>query len=83
MAKIQSGSYGISIEIDLIIKIFQFQLKRKKVNGCITSMCLHTNDTVVIGTETCEIYTLDYRTFILKLQITCHSSTVYDIAFPM
>lgn len=59
-----------------------FQLKRKKVNGCVTSLQFHSNQTIYIATDLCEIYTLELQTFILKLQITCNSSIVNDIVFP-
>lgn len=57
-------------------------LKRKKVNGCVTSLQFHSNQTIYIATDLCEIYTLDLDTFILKLKITCNSNIVNDIAFP-
>lgn len=60
----------------------QFQLKRKKVNGCVTSLQFHGNQTIYIATDLCEIYTLELETFVLKLQITCNSNMVNDIAFP-
>lgn len=59
-----------------------FQLRRRRVNGRITSLQTQYNGLIYIGTDDCEIYTLDYATFQLKLQITCNSCHVYDIAFP-
>lgn len=52
------------------------------MNGSVTSLQSHNNQVIYIGTDACEIYTLDYPTFQLKLQITCNSTCVYDIAFP-
>lgn len=57
-------------------------LKKQKVNGPVTSLQLLDSDTVLIGTDSCEIYTLNLAKFDLKLSITCNISTVYDIAFP-
>lgn len=59
-----------------------FQLKRKKVNGCVTSLQFHGHQTIYIATDLCEVYTLEVQTFVLKLQITCNSSIVNDIVFP-
>lgn len=49
--------------------------------GAVTSLKMIGND-VMIGTDECEIYSLNLETFELKLKITCNKSTVYDIAFP-
>lgn len=52
------------------------------MNGSVTSLEIYDKSTVFIGTDTCEIYTLDYQNFVLRLEITCNTSIVYDIAFP-
>lgn len=52
------------------------------MNGAVSSLKLLSAETVLIGTEACEIYSLKIATFDLKLLITCNTSTVYDIAFP-
>lgn len=79
--------YGSVFTLKKIIQfrkfsIFHFQLRRRRVKGCITSLQTLNDSVIYIGTNDCEIYTLDYATFQLKLQITCNSSYVYDIAFP-
>lgn len=58
------------------------QLKRTKVNGAVSSIQLLNKDTILIGTECCEIYSLNIATFQIKLLLTCNVSTVYAIAFP-
>lgn len=64
------------------MRIFILQLRRRRINGCITSLQSQDGDLIYIATGDCEIYTLDYASFQLKLQITCNSAHVYDIAFP-
>lgn len=61
----------------------EFQtLKRVKVNGAVSSLQLMGCDFVLIGTESCEIYSMQLPGLQLKLLKTCHTSTVFDIAFP-
>lgn len=65
--------------------IFKFicQLKRKKVNGCVSSLVEHScRSAVLIGTDASEIYELNAYTFEIQLVITCNTSTIYDIVFP-
>lgn len=78
---LNSNSWPKWNELLLVIEI-EFQLKRKRVSGCVTSLQLHSSQTIYIGTDACEIYTLEYQTFTLKLQITCNTCIVNDIAFP-
>lgn len=70
------------VDLSLLKYTKLFQLKRKKVNGCVTSLQFHSHQTIYIATDLCEIYTLELQTFVLKLQITCNSSMVNDIGFP-
>lgn len=60
-------------------------IRKAKVNGVISSLqCLNT-ETLLIGTENCEIYSIPLKTFdmsMMKLLKTCHTSTINDIAFP-
>lgn len=60
---------------------FHWQLKRRRVNGSVTSLREKLNF-IFIGTDACEIYVLDLILFDLKLVITCNTSAVYDVAFP-
>lgn len=57
------------------------QLKRCRVNGAVSTLQLKL-DSILIGTDACEIYVLHLTDFNLKLVITCNTSAVYDIAFP-
>jgi cilia- and flagella-associated protein 52 len=60
-------------------------LKRAKVSGVISSLQSRNDDTLLIGTESCEIYSIPLKTFdvrMMKLLKTCHTSTINDIAFP-
>lgn len=57
-------------------------LKKTKVDGVISTIQLIRNNIILIGTESSEIYSIQLSTFELKLLKTCHTSAVYDIAFP-
>ncbi|XP_044270982.1 cilia- and flagella-associated protein 52 [Tribolium madens] len=58
-------------------------LKSTNVFSAVTSLQLLKNDTVILaGTINCEIYQIDMATFNTELLVTCHTSTIYDIAFP-
>lgn len=61
---------------------FNLQLKRTRVAGPVSSLQLLRSDMVLVGTQSCEIYSLCLTDFDLKLLKTCHTSTVHDIAFP-
>lgn len=82
MAAVQDGDYIESFVFTPTINGFDLQLKRAKVNGSVSSIQLLDPDTIIVGTEQCEIYTINLTTFQLKLLLTCNTSTVYDIAFP-
>ncbi|XP_017884404.1 cilia- and flagella-associated protein 52 [Ceratina calcarata] len=47
-----------------------------------TSMVRFKNDFILVGTTLSEIYEIHLATFRLRLIITCHTSTIYDLAFP-
>ncbi|EAT39137.1 AAEL009035-PA [Aedes aegypti] len=59
-------------------------LQSTKVGGVITSLQIVNQYTLLIGTDGCEIYSLELQNFktSLKLLKTCHTNAVYDIAFP-
>ncbi|KAG5675953.1 hypothetical protein PVAND_005810 [Polypedilum vanderplanki] len=60
-------------------------LKKAKVNGVISSLQLLNNETLLIGTEGCEIFSIPVKTFDknqMKLIKTCHTDAINDIAFP-
>ncbi|XP_055688187.1 cilia- and flagella-associated protein 52 [Lutzomyia longipalpis] len=57
-------------------------LQRTKVNGPISSFQQLNAETILIGTEACEIYSLSLGNFDVKLLKTCHTGPVFDVAFP-
>lgn len=60
-------------------------VKRARVSGIISSLQCLNNETLLIGTESCEIYSIPLKTFdmsMMKLLKTCHTSAINDIAFP-
>ncbi|XP_018044232.1 PREDICTED: cilia- and flagella-associated protein 52 [Atta colombica] len=60
-------------------------LTHQKENVCsaVTSMVLHLNEFVLIGTSWCEIYQIKLSNFAdMRLLVTCHTSCIYSIAFP-
>lgn len=60
------------------------QLQSTKVGGVITSLQIVNQYTLLIGTDGCEIYSLELQNFKTSLRLlkTCHTNAVYDIAFP-
>nr|XP_029732385.1 cilia- and flagella-associated protein 52-like [Aedes albopictus] len=59
-------------------------LQSTKVGGVITSLQIVNQYTLLIGTDGCEIYSLELQNFKTSLRLlkTCHTNAVYDIAFP-
>ncbi|XP_058832264.1 cilia- and flagella-associated protein 52-like [Topomyia yanbarensis] len=59
-------------------------LQSTKVGGVITSLQIVNNCTLLIGTNGCEIYSLELNNLCSSLRLlkTCHTNAVYDIAFP-
>lgn len=60
-------------------------LRRVKIAGVISSLQSLNNETLIIGTENCEIYSIPLQTFDknkMKLLKTCHTHSINDIAFP-
>lgn len=64
--------------------VFLFCLQHRTENVCsaVTSMVLHLNQFVLIGTAWCEIYQIQLSNFHARLLITSHTSCIYGIAFP-
>lgn len=54
------------------------------MGGVITSLQIVNQYTLLIGTDGCEIYSLELQNFSSSLRLlkTCHTNAVYDIAFP-
>ncbi|XP_022914302.2 cilia- and flagella-associated protein 52 [Onthophagus taurus] len=59
-----------------------FVLKSTKINGIPTSFNIFQNDQLFVGTNCCELYSINLTTFQTVLLITCHKSTIFDVAFP-
>ncbi|KAJ8985900.1 hypothetical protein NQ317_010657 [Molorchus minor] len=57
-------------------------LKSTHVNGSVTSIQLMDEDTILAATVNAEIYRIRMSHFVAELVVTCHTSTIYDIAFP-
>lgn len=54
----------------------------ENIRSTVTSMSLLESDSILMGTVACEIYQLSLSDFDTRLVITCHTNTIYDIAFP-
>ncbi|XP_015588668.1 cilia- and flagella-associated protein 52 isoform X2 [Cephus cinctus] len=54
----------------------------ENVTGSITSIELLGTQFILVGTSRCEIYQLKLSNFDMRLLVTCHTSAIYDIAFP-
>ncbi|XP_076756807.1 cilia- and flagella-associated protein 52 [Xylocopa sonorina] len=52
------------------------------VCGMVTSMIQYKTDFILVGTALCEIYEIETSNFRTRLIITCHISSIHDIAFP-
>ncbi|XP_043464838.1 cilia- and flagella-associated protein 52-like isoform X1 [Leptopilina heterotoma] len=57
-------------------------LQAENVGNAVSSMVLYKNDYVLIGTTLCEIYQIKLKDFDMRLLVTCHTNTIYSIAFP-
>ncbi|CAH1119873.1 unnamed protein product [Phaedon cochleariae] len=56
--------------------------KTTNVNGAVTSLQMIDDDTVLAATVNAEIYAIRLDDFNAELIVTCHTSSIYDIAFP-
>lgn len=81
MATTENGNGNFAQNFEPLILIPNPQIKRKKVNGAVTSL-IYRNGHALIATDACEIYLLDVETFEMNLKITCNTSAINDIAFP-
>lgn len=59
-----------------------FQLKSTSVNSAVTSLQKFQQHGIMVGNDLCEIYLIDICTFNVRLIVTCHTTCIYDIAFP-
>ncbi|KAJ8945339.1 hypothetical protein NQ318_009734 [Aromia moschata] len=56
--------------------------KSTNVNTTVTSIQLMGEDIILVATISSEIYSIRMDNFVAELIVTCHTSTIYDIAFP-
>ncbi|XP_001607842.2 cilia- and flagella-associated protein 52 [Nasonia vitripennis] len=94
--KIIVGTGDGSIELATIVELNVKQDKKIKspstpqiktllsgnVRSAVTSMILWKNEFVIVGTALSEIYQVKLSDFDMRLLVTCHTSTIYDVAFP-
>nr|XP_033335885.1 cilia- and flagella-associated protein 52 [Megalopta genalis] len=53
------------------------------VCGTVTSMVSsYKNDAILVGTARCEIYEIQVSNFHTRLLVSCHTGSIYDLAFP-
>ncbi|KAG5873676.1 hypothetical protein JTB14_017153 [Gonioctena quinquepunctata] len=57
-------------------------LKSTSVNSGVTSLQILDQKTVLAATVSSEIYLIQLDNFHAQLMVTCHTSSIYDIAFP-
>ncbi|KAL1117056.1 hypothetical protein AAG570_004384, partial [Ranatra chinensis] len=58
----------------------------KKIRTCsvgslVTSLQMLKKQ-LIVGTLRCEVFLVDFKTFEVSLILTCHTSAIYDLAFP-
>ncbi|XP_072398730.1 cilia- and flagella-associated protein 52 [Diabrotica undecimpunctata] len=56
--------------------------KTTNVNAAISAIQLIDDNTILVGTLNSEIYTINLSEFKARLVVTCHTSTIHDVAFP-
>ncbi|XP_043258261.1 cilia- and flagella-associated protein 52 [Colletes gigas] len=52
------------------------------VCATVTSMIRYKHDLILVGTAECEIYEMELSSFRTRLLVTCHTDSIYDLAFP-
>ncbi|XP_014217506.1 cilia- and flagella-associated protein 52-like [Copidosoma floridanum] len=57
-------------------------LLAENVRSAVTSMIFWKNEFIVVGTILSEIYQIKLSDFDMRLLVTCHTATIYDVAFP-
>lgn len=60
-----------------------FTHRTMNVCSAVTSMMLHSNEFVLVGTAWCEIYQIQLSNFHSRLLVTSHTSCIYSVAFPL
>lgn len=57
-------------------------IKTTNVKSSVTSLQIFRENTIFAGTRDCEVFLINLDTFETELVLTCHSSTIYCVAFP-
>ncbi|XP_025199645.1 cilia- and flagella-associated protein 52-like [Melanaphis sacchari] len=57
-------------------------IKSANVDSSVTSIQLMDDGVVLVGTVDCELFAVRARDFDVTCLFTCHTSVVYDLAFP-
>lgn len=79
-AKCQKVELPVSIAVPSIPGLEILQSTNLK--HMITSIQDTGNKELLVSTVKCEIFLVDQETFEVKLLLTCHTDTIYDISFP-
>ncbi|XP_012271661.1 cilia- and flagella-associated protein 52 [Orussus abietinus] len=77
-APLNTSTQSVKLPNTPQLKAYQAENVRSQV----TSMALHKGEFILIGTVFCEIYQIRLSDFDMRLLVTCHTNTIYDIAFP-
>ncbi|XP_057661479.1 cilia- and flagella-associated protein 52 [Diorhabda carinulata] len=56
--------------------------KATHVNSAVSAIQLMDEENILVGTHNSEIFTINLTEFKARLVVTCHTSTIHDIAFP-
>lgn len=59
-----------------------FQLKKTSVRGAVTSITWYEKNSFLVSTSCCEIYEVNSTNLKSNIILTCHTDSVYDVAFP-
>lgn len=54
----------------------------RNVCAMVTSMVRYKNEFILVGTALCEIYEIELARFHMRLIVTCHTNSIFDVAFP-
>ncbi|CAB0032984.1 unnamed protein product [Trichogramma brassicae] len=54
----------------------------ESVRSGVTSLLLVKETDIIVGTQLSEIYQIKLKDFDMRLLVTCHTATIYDVVFP-
>ncbi|CAD6241390.1 GSCOCG00002716001-RA-CDS [Cotesia congregata] len=57
-------------------------LKKTTVRGAVTSITWYEKNSFLVSTSCCEIYEINSTNLKSNIILTCHTDSVYDVAFP-